>query len=391
MKSLSHLLGNIPPSLTLAVNDKAKALQAAGEDVIALAGGDPDFDTPAYIVEAAIAALHAGKTHYPAPAKGTPDVLEAIAAKMTRDNHVQVNPQTDIVVTPGSKWALILALSAVTNPGDEILYLSPAWVSYPAMIRITGGEPVTVSLDPTENYRLSAEHLRQHVTPRTKALMVNSPCNPTGRVLTQDEVDAIVAVATEADLYVITDEVYEKLVFDGRKHISLAAQPGMVERTLTTNGLSKAYAMTGWRLGWIAGPTPVMKLAARMHSQAVTSAATFTMAAAAVALNGPQDDVEEMRQSYQARRDFMVNALNEIDGIYCAMTEGAFYLMPHFTQTERNSVELAEALLQEAGVAATPGAAFGASAEKHLRFSIATAMSELERAVERIAQVAQKL
>lgn len=391
MKALSDLLAGIPPSATLAVNDKAKALQAAGRDIIPLAGGDPDFDTPAHIVAAAVDAIRAGKTHYPAPAKGTVEVLDAVAEKMARENGVYVNPRTDVVITPGSKWALYLALSALTNPGDEIMYLEPVWVSYPPMIRIAGGVPVPVPLDPEANFTVTESALRAAITPRTKALMVNSPCNPTGRVLTDAEMEAIVNVAVSADIYVITDEVYEKLVFDGRHSQSIAARPGMAERTITTNGLSKAYAMTGWRLGWIAGPTPIMKLVARMNSQTVTSAATFTMAAAVAALTGSNDEVEKMRLSYQQRRDFMVKALNEIEGIHCRLPEGAFYLLPQFTRTHRNSTELAEALLEEGGIAATPGIAFGASAEGHLRFSIATAMSELERAMERLYRVAPRL
>ena len=391
MQPLSELLSSIPPSATLAVNDKAKALQAAGKDVIALAGGDPDFATPEHIVEAAISAIRAGKTHYPAPAKGTPDILEAVAQKMVRENGVHVNPKTDIVITPGSKWALYLALASVINPGDEIMFLEPVWVSYPAMIRIAGGVPVPVPLNADDNFTVTVDVLRENASPKTKALMVNSPCNPTGRVLTTDEITAIVTFALEADIYVITDEVYEKLIFDGRQNVSLASQPGMAERTLTTNGLSKAYAMTGWRLGWLAGPTAIMKLAAKLHGQAVTSAATFTMAAAVTALNDSEEVVEEMRRSYEERRDFMVKALNEIEGITCRLPEGAFYLLPRFTQTERNSIELAEALLEEGEIAATPGVAFGKSAEHHLRFSIATAMSELERAVERLARVAPRL
>jgi aspartate aminotransferase len=248
-----------------------------------------------------------------------------------------------------------------------------------------------VTLPVETNFAITAELLNAKLTPNTKALMVNSPNNPSGRVLNRQEIDTIVQFATENDLYVITDEVYEKLIFDGRTHYSLAAEPGMAERTLTTNGLSKGYAMTGWRLGWLAGPTPIVKLAAKMHSQAVTSAATFTMIAAVAALNGPQDIVHEMAQSYQKRRDFMVKALNEIEGVSCAMTEGAFYLMPRFPNSKRNSLELAEFLLEEAGVAGTPGIAFGKSSEGHVRFSIATAFSELERAVERIAKVADRI
>ena len=391
MRDLSNLLSGIPASVTLAVNDKAKALQRAGHDVIALAGGDPDFDTPAHVVEAAVSAIQQGKTHYPAPTKGRVDLLEAIADKMVRDNKVHVNPATDIVVTPGSKWALFIALAAVSNPGDEIMYLEPVWVSYPAMIKLAGGTPVPVTLPVETNFTITAELLNSKLTPNTKALMVNSPNNPSGRVLNREEIDAIVQFATKNDLYVITDEVYEKLIFDGRTHYSLAAEPGMAERTLTTNGLSKGYAMTGWRLGWLAGPTPIVKLAGKYHSQAVTSAATFTMIAAVAALNGPQDVVYEMQQSYQKRRDFMVKELNEIEGVVCAKTEGAFYLMPSFPNSKRNSLELAEFLLEEAGVAGTPGIAFGQSSEGHVRFSIATAFSELERAVERIAKVADRI
>ncbi len=391
MRELSNLLSGIPASVTLAVNDKAKALQRAGHDVIALAGGDPDFDTPAHVIEAAVSAIQQGKTHYPAPTKGRVDLLEAIAAKMVRDNKVHVNPATDVVVTPGSKWALFIALAAVSNPGDEIMYLEPVWVSYPAMIKLAGGIPVPVTLPVETNFTITADLLNAKLTPNTKALMVNSPNNPSGRVLNRQEIDTIVQFATENDLYVITDEVYEKLIFDGRTHYSLAAEPGMADRTLTTNGLSKGYAMTGWRLGWLAGPTPIVKLAGKYHSQAVTSAATFTMIAAVAALNGPQDVVYEMRQSYQERRDFMVKALNEIEGVSCAMTEGAFYLMPSFPNSKRNSLEIAEFLLEEAGVAGTPGIAFGQSSEGHVRFSIATAFSELERAVERIAKVAERI
>jgi aspartate aminotransferase len=391
MKALSELATSIPASVTLAVSDKASALKAAGQDIIALAGGDPDFATPDHITAAAFAAIENGATHYPGPMKGIKPLLAAIADTLARDSNVQVDPQTDVVVTPGGKWALNLALNALVNPGDEVIYLEPVWVSYPPMIMLAGGTPVPVSLPSEDNFRITAELLREKVTPKTKAIMVNSPSNPTGRVLTQEEVDAIVEVAQEADLYVISDEIYEKLIYDGNKHIPLAAQPGMAERTIIINGLSKAYAMTGWRLGWIAGPTPILKLAARLNSQTVSSAANFTMHAAVAALNGPQDCVVEMRESYKERRDFMVPALNAIDGISCRSIEGAFYLFPSFPNSDKNSLELADALLDKAGIAATPGVAFGQSGEGHVRFSIATAMSELERAVDRLAQITHEL
>jgi aspartate aminotransferase len=391
VKPLSEVLSKVPASVTMAVNDKAKALQRAGQEIVALAGGDPDFETPEHIVAAAFAAIENGRTHYPAPSKGITGLLEAVAEKMNRENGVHVEPATDIVITPGSKWALFLALSSLLNPGDEVLILEPAWVSYPAMIRLAGGVVVPVSLPVETNFTISAELLLEKITPRTKAIMVNSPNNPTGRVLTHDEAKALVNVAIHNDLYVITDEVYEKMIFNGHHHLSLASYPGMGERTLTVNGLSKAYAMTGWRLGWLAGPTPIMKLAARMHSQTVTSAATFTMDAAIAALAGPQDAVEMMCEAYRERRDFMVAALNEIPGIECPYPEGTFYLLPRFPGIPLNSVDLADAMLEEAGIAAVPGIAFGQSSEGHLRFSIATAMCELERAVERLQEAVPRL
>ncbi len=390
MKDLSLLVRGIPASVTLAVNDKAKALQQAGQDIIALAGGDPDFPTPPHIVEAAFQAVQNGATHYPAPMKGIMPLLEAIAEKMEKDNELHCDPRTDIVVTPGGKWALYLALSALINPGDEILYLEPVWVSYPPMIKLAGGQPVAVSLSAENNYLITEEALRAKITPFTKAIMLNTPSNPTGRVLTWQELKAITKVVIENDLYVIADEIYEKLVFDDHKHISVGSLPGMGERTLTINGLSKAYAMTGWRLGWLAGPTPIMKAAAKMNSQTVSSAATFTMHAAVAALRGPQECVEEMQVAYKARRDFMVQALHEIEGVRCQNIEGAFYLFPSFPGSRKNSLDLAEALLDLAGIAGTPGIAFGSSGEGHVRFSIATAMHDLERAVERLAKVAHQ-
>ena len=391
MKELSRVVSSIPPSETLAVSDKAKALKAAGHDVVALAGGDPDFDTPDYITAAAFQAIENGATHYPAPMKGITPLLEAIAAKMQADNGITVKPGSDIVVTPGGKWALFLALSAILNPGDEVLYLEPVWVSYPPMIVLAGGTPIPVTLSADDNFRITADQLREKVTPRTKALMVNSPNNPTGRVITQDELDAIVEVALEHDLYVISDEIYESIIFDGRQHLSPAAQPGMAERTLTINGLSKSHAMTGWRLGWLAGPTPIMKLATQMNSQTVSSAANFTMHAAVAALTGPKEVTRAMSAEYQKRRDFMVPALNAIPGVECLDIEGAFYLFPRFPNSTKNSAELAEALIEKAGIASVPGGAFGKSGEGHVRFTIATAMKDLEKAVKKLAQVASEL
>lgn len=383
MKPLSQLLNEIPPSATLVVNDKAKMLRAAGHDLVVLAGGDPDFATPEPIVEAAFAAIRAGDTHYPAPAFGTKPAVKAILEKFGRDTGLSAEPN-QVIITPGGKWAIYLALTAIINPLDEVLYLEPVWTSYPWMIRLAGGVPVPVALSAENNFAISADFLRQHLTPRTKAIMVNSPNNPTGRVATRAEIEAIVQIALEHDLYVISDELYEQLIYDGHKHYPLSAENGMAERTITINGVSKAYAMTGWRLGWLIAPPAIAKLAGKMHSQTISSASSFGMAAMTEALQGDQSYVAEMRESYRARRDFMVDALNQIAGMACPNIEGAFYLFPRFAGPF-NSITIAEKLL-DAGVAGTPGIAFGTSGEHHIRFSIATAMSELEKAAERLAK-----
>ncbi|RME84926.1 MAG: pyridoxal phosphate-dependent aminotransferase [Caldilineae bacterium] len=385
MKPLSQLLSSIPPSATLAVNDKAKALKAAGRDVISLAGGDPDFDTPAHIVQAAFAAIEAGDTHYP-PSRGTMAIRKAVADKMAREYGLEVDPASQVLVSPGGKFLIYAVLAALSNPGDEIIIFEPYWVSYVPIARLVGATPVTVTLRAEDGFTITAEDLAAHITPRTKAILVNSPNNPTGRVITRAEAEVIREAAIEHDLYVLSDEMYEKLIFEG-EHINLASLPGMAERTVTVNGHSKAYAMTGWRLGWAVGPADIIGLAAKLQSQSVTSAASFTMAAGAAALNGPQDVVEQMRLSYKERRDYMVAALNAIPGVECDPPQGAFYLFVRFPGLSQDSMEIANRLLEEAEIAATPGIAFGQAGEGHVRFSIATAMTDLRRAVERIEKL----
>jgi aspartate aminotransferase len=384
MKPLSELLQGIPPSATIAVNDKAKALKAAGRDVISLAGGDPDFDTPPNVVQAAIQALESGDTHYP-PSRGTVAMRKAVAAKMERDYGLKVDPATQVLVSPGAKFLLYAALRALVNPGDEVIVFEPYWVSYVPMVIMAGATPVTVSLDAASGFAIT-EDVARYITPKTKVMMVNSPNNPSGHVLSAAEAETVRKLVLENDLYLISDEIYEKLIFEG-EHINLASLPDMAERTLTINGHSKAYAMTGWRLGWAAGPADVIGLMAKLQSQTVTSAASFTMAAGAEALNGPQDAVEEMRLAYKARRDFMVDALNAIPGVECDRPAGAFYLFVRFPGLGADSMQIADILLEEADIAGTPGVAFGQAGEGHVRFSIATAMSELERAVERIERL----
>ncbi len=389
MKQLSQLVGSVPASVTAMMMQKGRELKASGLDVINLAGGEPDFDTPRHIIDAAHAAMLAGDTHYP-PSFGTPDLLNAIVAKLARENAVQVTPE-QILVTPGGKWALYATLAAITNPGDEVLVLDPAWVSYGPMVQLQRAVPVHVPLPSEDDFRITPEQLEAHVSEHSKAIMVTSPNNPTGRVITRDEIDAIVKVATDHDLYVISDEIYEHILFDDAMHYSLAADPCMAERTITINGFSKGYAMTGWRLGWMAGPQEVTKLARTLQTQSITSANSFTMAAGVAALNGPQDCVHEMTASYAARRRFILDAFEEIPGIECPPVEGAFYVFPKFTHTHKNSLEIGQILLEDALIATTPGSAFGAAGEGHIRFSIASSMDDLEKTVERLAQITPKL
>ena len=385
------LANKISKSPTIAMNDKAKQLAAEGKSVIGLAGGEPDFDTPPHIVEAAVKALHDGETRYAAPSKGIRPLLEAIAAKEVRDNNVRLDPMTDIIVTPGGKLALFLALKAMLDPGDEVLIPAPYWVSYPSVTTMVGGLPVAVETSSDDNFRLRLDHLRQFVTPKSKAIIINSPGNPTGHMLSSAEIEAVATLALEHDLYIISDDIYEKLNFDGRPAISLASIPEISDRVVVINGMSKAYAMTGWRLGWLAGSSPLMSVAGMFNSQTATSAATFTQHAAVAALNGPQDCVETMRRSYQERRDFIVSAFNGIPNMSSPDIEGAFYAFPKVNETSKTSEEVANIILDEAVVVGVPGSAFGVAKDAHVRFSFAEDLGKLKEAVERISAIAHLL
>ncbi|MCY3572673.1 MAG: pyridoxal phosphate-dependent aminotransferase [Chloroflexi bacterium] len=391
MPSPTQLAKRIGKSPTIAMNDKAKQLAAEGHAVIGLAGGEPDFDTPAHIVEAAIKAMRDGETRYAAPSKGIRPLLEAIADKMQRENQARVDPNSGIIVTPGGKLALFLALKAMLDPGDEVLFPAPYWVSYPPIVTMVGGAPVPIETSSADGYQLHIEQLRERISPRSKAIIVNSPCNPTGHMLSSQELEAIASLALEHDLYIISDEIYEKLNFDGRPAVSLASIPEISERVVVINGMSKAYAMTGWRLGWLAGPSALINVAGMFNSQTATSAATFTQHAAVAALTGPQDCVEVMRRAYQERRDYMVDAFNSIPNMSSPPIEGAFYAFPKVDETSKSSEEVANIILEEAVVVGVPGSAFGLTRDAHIRFSFADDMNKLREAVERIRGIAHLL
>ncbi|HEY8445763.1 MAG TPA: pyridoxal phosphate-dependent aminotransferase [Thermomicrobiales bacterium] len=373
------------PSPTLAVSDKARQLRAQGIDVVDLGGGDPDFITPEHIRQATIEAMNAGDTHYVA-SNGTPALRKAIAAKLKADNGLEYDP-SEIIVTPGGKQALFAAMMATVEPGVEIMLLEPAWVSYESMVQLAGGTVVHVGLDPDNNFRVTRDVLEKHFNPRVRGIVVNSPNNPTGRVLDEEEFAAICDFAKERDILVYTDEMYEKIIYDGRKHLSIAAMPGMWERTLTFNGLSKAYAMTGWRLGYVAGPKVFINEIAKVQSHSVTHATSFVQAGAVAALTGPQDFIGQMVTAWDRRRKLVSEGLSAIKGINCPMPEGAFYAFPDIRGTGKSSLEFADYILQEAHVAVVPGTAFGEAGEGFVRLSFATSDEALTKAIERIGKV----
>ena len=377
---------DLAPSPTLAVSDRARQLKAQGIDVIDLGGGDPDFITPEHIRAAATEAMNAGDTHYVASA-GIPSLRKAIADKLRADNGIEVDPNGGVIVTPGGKQALFEAALAFVEPGVDVMIPEPAWVSYGPMVELAGGTAVPVSLNPDDNWRLTLEALSEAWTPETRVLLTNSPNNPTGRVFDEAELAAIATFAQEQDLLVFSDEMYEKILYDGQRHTSIATLPGMAERTLVFNGLSKAYAMTGWRLGYVAGPQPFMQQIEKVHSHSVTCATSFVQKAGVVALNGPQEFISQMVAAWDRRRRNLAERLNAVNGVSCPLVEGAFYAFADIRGTGMTSTQAADLFLQEAHVAVTPGVAFGAAGEGHIRLSFATSDDLLEDAADRIGRV----
>ncbi|MEW2395744.1 pyridoxal phosphate-dependent aminotransferase [Streptomyces sp. NPDC046862] len=380
--------GAVQPSATYAVFDMVARLRARGADVVDLGGGDPDFDTADHVVDEAVGALRGGFTHY-TPSRGLPGLLEAVSEKLAEDNGVVVDAADGVVVTPSAKHALFAALVTVLDPGDELLVPTPSWVSYTEMARLIGARPVQVPLDGADGFRITAELLERHVSPRTKALLVNSPNNPTGRSLTAEEAGAISRFAVEHDVLLITDEIYEKILYDGRSHLSLAAVPGCADRTITVNGFSKGHAMTGWRLGYAAGPPDLMAQLLKVVQHTVGCTASFVQRGGIAALTGPQEPVEEMTAQYAARRDLLVRGLNSLPGVSCSPPEGAFYAFADVRGTGfADSASFAEWLLREAEVAVMPGSAFGPGGEGFVRLSFATSPKVLRTALDRMGRAA---
>ena len=385
MPTAAARFSSIEKSATYAVLDLVRQLRAQGVDVLDLGGGEPDFGTPDHIAAEAITAIRNGFTHY-TPSRGTPDLLDAIAGKLVKENGIPVDAATQVVATPSAKHALFSAVLTVLDAGDEIIIPTPSWVSYAAMAQLAGGRPVFAPLDAHDGFRLSRAALEAALTGRTRAVLVNTPNNPTGRLLDREEAALLVDFAREHDLFVISDEIYEKINYTGRTHVSPAALPGGAERTLTVNGFSKAYAMTGWRLGYLAGPAEVITEVLKVQQHSVGCAGSFVQRGGTAALTGPQEPIRAMTAQYAARRDRLVAGLNRLPGVSCAAPEGALYVFPDIRGTGRgDSSRFATWLLNEAGVAVTPGAAFGPGGEGHIRLSFATSREVIDEALHRMA------
>ncbi len=378
----NHDINMLGPSASLALMDKARSLKSAGGNIIGLAGGEPDCDTPAAAAYAGITGICKGYTHYTA-SRGITPLRERIVKKLREENHIDCGIG-NILVTPGGKFSIYLALRTLLNPGDEALILDPSWVSYAPIVIASGGKPVGIALNFDDHYTITRQSLENHVTEKSKVLIVNSPNNPTGRVMTQKEADIICEFVKAHNLIVISDEIYEKIIFDGRTHISLASTEGMRDRVITINGFSKSAAMTGWRIGYLCADERIVNKIFMLYQHTMTCISEFSQQAATVALD-LTDEVETMRLRYQDRRDKFIGALQQIPGVTCLMPEGAFYAWVKVDYKGMDAQQLCDYLLENAGVAAVPGDAYGKGGDNCIRMSFANALEDLMEAAKRIA------
>ncbi|MGY2700502.1 MULTISPECIES: pyridoxal phosphate-dependent aminotransferase [unclassified Nocardioides] len=393
-RRVSRRIGAIAESATLKVDAKAKALKAEGRPVIGFGAGEPDFPTPGYVVEAAVEAARDPKNHRYTPAGGLPELKKAIAAKTLRDSGLEVEP-SQVLVTNGGKQAIYAAFATMLDPGDEVIVPAPYWTTYPEAIRLAGGTPVEVLADETQDYKVTVAQLEAARTDRTKVLLFVSPSNPTGAVYSSDEIREIGAWVEEHELWVLTDEIYEHLVYDGADTGSLPVLcPALADHTVIVNGVAKTYAMTGWRVGWMIGPADLVKAATNLQSHATSNVANVAQRAALAALEGDLSAVEEMKSAFDRRRKTIVAMLNEIDGVLCPMPLGAFYAYPSVKgllgreydgRLIQTSAELSEYILDQAEVAVVPGEAFGSPG--YLRLSYALGDDDLVEGVTRLQKL----
>lgn len=385
MPTLAARMDAIEPSATVGIADLVAKRRREGADIISLSLGEPDFDTPSHVREAAKRALDEGQTHY-TPGAGIPELRKAIAANAVQETGIPCRPD-HVLVTP-TKHAVMMTLQSLVGPGDEVLVPDPGWVSYAPATKWAQATPVPVPLD--ASFRMTADAVRSACTRRTRLLILNSPSNPTGGVDRLEEVRKIMDVAAERDLWVLSDEIYRKLIYEGR-HVSPASLPDAFARTVTVDGLSKSFAMTGWRVGWAIAPLPVLDALNRLQSHSVTHATSFAQYAAVTALTGPQDSVTTMRDAFAERRRIMVDGLNALPGVDCQEPAGAFYAFPRFDPETWGGDDTAvcRRLIERAGVAATPGSAFGARGANHIRFSYAAAPERIAEGLRRMARLVQ--
>ena len=389
---LSPWATNVSPSPTLAVDAKAKAMKAAGEDVCGFGAGEPDFDTPAFIKEACADALARGQTKY-APAAGLPALREALARKYSEENGIAGIEPSQVVVSPGGKYSCHLAILATCGPGDEIIVPAPYWVSYPEMAKLAGAEPKSIFAGDDQGFKITVDQLREAVTPKTRMLILNSPSNPTGCIYSREEMEALVEVAVERDFYIMSDEIYEYLLYDDVTHHSPASfGPEAAERVITVSGFSKTFSMTGWRLGTLVANETVAKAVASLQSQTTSNATTFAQFGGLAALEHPaqsQAAVQEMLVHFDRRRLKLLNGLNAIEGVTCQRASGAFYLFPNVADLGLGVEDFSTRLLEETKVAVVPGHAFGA--EGYVRLSYATSDDVIEKGLERFASFCTSL
>lgn len=393
---LSERAMAVRPSSTLAITAQAKKMKENGIDVIGFGAGEPDFDTPDFIKEAAKKALDEGYTKY-TPASGSDELKKAICEKFKRDNNLDYDV-SEVIVGCGAKHVLYNIFQAICDPGDEVIIPTPYWVSYPEQVRLSGGVPVFVETSESNEFRLDPEILREHITPRTKAVIINSPSNPTGTVYTYDDLLAIAKVAIDAGIFVISDEIYEELIYDDLEHVSIASlEPEIRRLTLTVNGVSKAYSMTGWRIGYAGGDQQVIKAMSGIQSHSTSNPTSIAQAASVAALRGPKDFVKMMQTEFNRRRDYMCDKLNSMNGVSCLVPKGAFYVFANVSGLFGKSIDgevidgsdsLARILLEKGKVAVVPGSGFGSDA--HIRLSYATSMNTIAKGLERMGELLER-
>jgi aspartate aminotransferase len=385
---ISNRAASLSPSLTLAVDSKAKQMKAEGIDVVGFGAGEPDFDTPQHIKDAAIKALNEGFTKY-TPAAGIPELRQAVADKFKRENGLSYKP-SQIIVSCGGKHSCYNVIMATCEPGDEVIIPSPYWLSYPEMVKLAGATPVIIPTTDQTEFKVTPAQLRQAITPRTRLFILNSPSNPTGSLYTREEIKALGDICVQKNVLIMSDEIYEKLVYDGAEHVSVAGfSPAHYEHTIIVHGFAKAYSMTGWRLGYLAAPEPIARAIDAIQSHSTSNPTSFAQKGGVAALNGPQDHIKEWLAEYSKRRAYAHQRLNEIPGISCVNARGAFYLFPNISRLGLKSSDFCSRLLEQEKVAAVPGIAFGA--DDYFRISYATSMKNIEKGLDRLEKFAKGL